>query len=127
MSPFFVYDFHQRLQREKFFRIQVIDLLFITVTYGDVLHELHRRFVGFHGIVRGKHRAIKDVEGQPVGKKDLSLQWDARLLGDHPQNSESVRTALNFAARGETPLGIVYRTDAAETAGATTEKKPTLG
>lgn len=27
--------------------------------------------------------------------------------------AENVRTALNFVARGETPLGIVYRTDAA--------------
>ena len=27
--------------------------------------------------------------------------------------AENVRAALNFVARGETPLGIVYRTDAA--------------
>lgn len=59
--------------------------------------------------------SIADPEHVPAGKYaraalealDLWPQVSGRLA-----RGENVRAALNFVARGETPLGIVYRTDA---------------
>lgn len=60
--------------------------------------------------------SMADPDSVPAGKYGKAA---LEALGLWPQvadklaRGESVRTALNFVARGETPLGIVYRTDAA--------------
>ncbi|MEQ9519788.1 MAG: molybdate ABC transporter substrate-binding protein [Parvibaculum sp.] len=60
--------------------------------------------------------AIGDPNSVPAGKyasialRALNLQ---SLLNDQTVQAASVRDALTWVARGETPAGIVYRTDAA--------------
>lgn len=59
--------------------------------------------------------SMADPDSVPAGKYGKAA---LEALGLWPQVSakiiraDNVRTALNFVARGETPLGIVYRTDA---------------
>lgn len=59
--------------------------------------------------------AIGDPDGVPAGRyahealEKLGL-WNA--VADHLARADSVRSALALVERGETPLGIVYRTDA---------------
>lgn len=67
------------------------------------------------GALKGGRLAIADPESVPAGKYGktslVSLGvWNAVV--DHTANAESVRVALAYVARGEAPLGIVYRTDA---------------
>ncbi|MFN3889899.1 MAG: molybdate ABC transporter substrate-binding protein [Beijerinckiaceae bacterium] len=64
----------------------------------------------------GGRLAVADVKSVPAGKyAKTALEklgaWDA--LKHRLAQSENVRAALLFVARGEAPLGIVYRTDAA--------------
>jgi molybdate transport system substrate-binding protein len=60
--------------------------------------------------------SMADPDSVPAGKYGKAA---LESLGLWPQVSkkiiraDNVRTALNFVARGEAPLGIVYRTDAA--------------
>lgn len=60
--------------------------------------------------------SMADPDSVPAGKYGKAA---LEALGIWPQvatkiiRADNVRTALNFVARGETPLGIVYRTDAA--------------
>lgn len=59
--------------------------------------------------------ATGDPDSVPVGKyAHTALQklgvWDR--VSSHIVGAENVRAALAFVARGEAPLGIVYRTDA---------------
>lgn len=60
--------------------------------------------------------SMADPDSVPAGKYGKAA---LEALGLWPQvatkiiRADNVRTALNFVARGETPLGIVYRTDAA--------------
>jgi molybdate transport system substrate-binding protein len=63
----------------------------------------------------GGRLAIANPESVPAGKYAraalVSLGvWDS--VKDRLAPAENVRAALSFVARGETPLGIVYRTDA---------------
>lgn len=67
------------------------------------------------GALKGGRLAIADPDSVPAGKYGKSSLvslgvWNAVV--DHTANAESVRVALAYVARGETPLGIVYRTDA---------------
>jgi molybdate transport system substrate-binding protein len=59
--------------------------------------------------------ATGDPDSVPVGRyaKEALTRlgvWDA--VADHIVRADSVRSALAFVDRGETPLGIVYETDA---------------
>ena len=75
--------------------------------------------ISAHSLTRalgGGRLALADVNSVPAGRyAKAALEklgaWDA-LKGRLAQ-SENVRAALVFVARGEAPLGIVYRTDAA--------------
>lgn len=60
--------------------------------------------------------AMGNVDSVPAGKYGKAALeklgvWDS--VKDHVAQAESVRAALAFVSRGETPLGIVYATDAA--------------
>jgi molybdate transport system substrate-binding protein len=67
------------------------------------------------GALKGGRLAIADPDSVPAGKYGRSSLislgvWNNVI--DHTANAESVRVALAYVARGETPLGIVYKTDA---------------
>lgn len=67
------------------------------------------------GALKGGRLAIADPDSVPAGKYGKSSLvslgvWNSVI--DHTANAESVRVALAYVARGETPLGIVYKTDA---------------
>ena len=49
--------------------------------------------------------------GAAASPAEVAAAWDA--VKDRIAQSENVRAALLFVARGEAPLGIVYQTDAA--------------
>ena len=60
-------------------------------------------------------RVASSVDSVPAGKYGKAALtylgvWDA--VASRVAQAENVRAALAFVARGETPLGIVYRTDA---------------
>ena len=59
--------------------------------------------------------AIADPESVPAGKYARTALTSLGVWGDvvdHTASAENVRVALAYVARGETPLGIVYETDA---------------
>ena len=67
------------------------------------------------GLLGDGRLAIGDVKSVPAGKyAKAALEtlgaWDA--VKDRLAQTENVRAALKLVALGETPLGIVYRTDA---------------
>ena len=68
------------------------------------------------GLLNGGRLAMADPESVPAGKYGkAALQklgvWEA--VQPHVAGAENVRAALLFVDRKETPLGIVYATDAA--------------
>ena len=67
-------------------------------------------------LLGGGRLAMADVKAVPAGKYGkAALQtlgvWDS--VRDKVAQAENVRAALALVSRGEAPLGIVYRTDAA--------------
>ena len=67
------------------------------------------------GALKGGRLAIADPDSVPAGKYGKSALMSLGVWNtvvDHTANAESVRVALAYVARGETPLGIVYTTDA---------------
>jgi len=67
------------------------------------------------GALKGGRLAIADPDSVPAGKYGrtalMSLGvWDS--VASRLARAENVRVALAYVARGETPLGIVYETDA---------------
>ncbi len=68
------------------------------------------------GALKGGRLAMADTKGVPAGKYGkAALEKLGVWKGVEGQvaQAENVRAALAFVARGETPLGIVYQTDAA--------------
>lgn len=67
------------------------------------------------GALKGGRLAIADPDSVPAGKYGRTALsslgvWNG--VADHLAQAENVRVALAYVARGETPLGIVYTTDA---------------
>jgi len=78
---------------------------------GDDIAALIRGGVGPGGLL-----AMADVEAVPAGrygKAALEALGIWAEVAPFAAQTDNVRTALAFVARGETPLGIVYATDAA--------------
>ncbi|MGE0723661.1 MAG: molybdate ABC transporter substrate-binding protein, partial [Alphaproteobacteria bacterium] len=68
------------------------------------------------GLLSGGRLAMADTRAVPAGKYGKAALetlgvWSA--VERRVAQAENVRSALLFVARGEAPLGIVYRTDAA--------------
>jgi len=67
------------------------------------------------GALGGGRLAIADPDSVPAGKygrQSLTSLGVWNGVVDHLVGAENVRVALLYVARGETPLGIVYTTDA---------------
>ena len=67
------------------------------------------------GALKGGRLAVADPDSVPAGKYAKSALtslgvWNSVV--EHLAQAENVRVALAYVARGETPLGIVYTTDA---------------
>jgi molybdate transport system substrate-binding protein len=67
------------------------------------------------GALAGGRLAIADPASVPAGKYGKAALtslgvWNA--VSGHLAQAENVRAALAYVSRGETPLGIVYTTDA---------------
>jgi len=72
------------------------------------------------GALAGGRLAMGNVDAVPAGKYGKAAleklgAWDG--VKDRIAQAESVRAALLLVSRGETPLGIVYQTDAASEPG----------
>jgi molybdate transport system substrate-binding protein len=68
------------------------------------------------GALKGGRLAMGNVDAVPAGKYGKAALeklgvWDS--VKDKIAQADNVRAALQFVARGEAPLGIVYQTDAA--------------
>jgi molybdate transport system substrate-binding protein len=67
------------------------------------------------GLLGGGRLAMADPDSVPAGKYGKAALEKLGVWGDvagRVARAENVRAALIFVARGETPLGIVYQTDA---------------
>jgi len=67
------------------------------------------------GALGGGRLSMGDPESVPAGKYARSALMSLgvwNLVADHIVRADNVRAALAFVARGESPLGIVYETDA---------------
>jgi molybdate transport system substrate-binding protein len=65
--------------------------------------------------LRGGRLSVADPDTVPAGRyaqAALASLGVWRQVEDRLARADNVRAALNFVARGETPLGIVYATDA---------------
>ncbi|HWA69836.1 MAG TPA: molybdate ABC transporter substrate-binding protein [Rhizomicrobium sp.] len=72
------------------------------------------------GALQGGRLAVADPSSVPAGKYARAALtslgvWDG--ISAHLAQAENVRVALEYVARGETPFGIVYATDAQEEKG----------
>jgi molybdate transport system substrate-binding protein len=67
------------------------------------------------GALKGARLATGDPDSVPAGlyaRAALTKLGVWEGVADHLVRAENVRAALEYVARGEVPLGIVYRTDA---------------
>jgi molybdate transport system substrate-binding protein len=89
------------------------DLVLIAPADGPDKVEL--TVAGFSGALKGGRLAMGDPSSVPAGKYGQAALtqlgvWDG--LKDRAAFADSVRSALLYVSRGETPLGVVYLTDA---------------
>ena len=90
-------------------------LVLIAPKDANVTTDIKARF-DLAALLKGGRLAMANVDAVPAGKYGkASLEklgvWDS--VKDKIAQADSVRAALVLVARGETPLGIVYQTDAA--------------
>lgn len=90
------------------------DLVLIAPAASTVSLKIQPGF-DLKGALRGGRLAIADPASVPAGKYGKAALtalgvWDS--VADKLAPAENVRVALAYVARGETALGIVYRTDA---------------
>lgn len=97
-------------------RINLVGNRLVLIAPADSRIELEIKH-GFDlaGALAGGRLATGDPDTVPVGRYARSALtslgvWDQ--VADRLVRAENVRSAMNFVARGETPLGIVYATDA---------------
>jgi len=67
------------------------------------------------GALQGGRLAVADPDSVPAGKyakEALTALGAWPAVADHLAKAENVRVALAYVARGETPFGVVYTTDA---------------
>ncbi len=89
------------------------ELVLVAPTGGPDKVEL--TVAGVTGALKDGRMALGDPSSVPAGKyakaalTKLNI-WDA--VKDHLALADSVRSALLYVSRGETPLGVVYLTDA---------------
>ncbi|MBB4197490.1 molybdate ABC transporter substrate-binding protein [Rhodoblastus sphagnicola] len=89
------------------------DLVLIAPTGGPDKVDLTAAAVT--GVLKDGRLALGDPSSVPAGKYGQAALtklgiWDA--VKDHLALADSVRSALLYVSRGETPLGVVYLTDA---------------
>jgi molybdate transport system substrate-binding protein len=82
-------------------------------TKGDIKIESNFPLAGLLGDGRLAMAGIASVPAGKYGKASLEKLGVWNSVANKLAESENVRAALALVARGEAPLGIVYRTDAA--------------
>lgn len=91
------------------------ELVMIAPATAKISLEL-KRGLKLGDLLGGDRLSMADPDSVPAGKYGKAALEALGLwsqVADKLARGENVRTALNFVARGEAPLGIVYRTDAA--------------
>jgi molybdate transport system substrate-binding protein len=71
--------------------------------------------VDIKGVIGNKHIALANPDAVPAGKYAKAAFMKLGIWGgleDRVAAADNVRAALVLVVRGETPLGVVYRTDA---------------
>jgi molybdate transport system substrate-binding protein len=97
-------------------RVNLVANRLVLIAPADSRIELAiERGFNLAGALAGGRLSTGDPDTVPVGRYArsalLSLGvWDQ--VADRLVRADNVRAAMNFVARGETPLGIVYATDA---------------
>lgn len=102
-------------------RINLLGNTLVLIATKDTAREMSLQ-PGFDlaGALNGGRLAMGNVDAVPAGKYGKAAleklgAWNA--VKDRIAQAESVRAALLYVSRGEAPLGIVYRTDAASDPG----------
>lgn len=97
-------------------RVNLVANRLVLIAPADSRIELEiRRGFDLAGALAGGRLSTGDPDTVPVGRYARSAltslgAWDQ--VADRLVRADNVRTAMNFVARGEAPLGIVYSTDA---------------
>jgi len=89
------------------------DLVLIAPTGGPDKVELTP--AGVAGALKDGRMALGDPASVPAGKYGKAALTNLKIwdgVKDHLALADSVRSALLYVSRGETPLGVVYLTDA---------------
>ena len=97
-------------------RVNLVGNRLVLIAPADSKIELEiRRGFDLAGALAGGRLSTGDPDTVPVGRYARSALmslgvWDQ--VADRLVRADNVRGAMNFVARGEAPLGIVYATDA---------------
>jgi molybdate transport system substrate-binding protein len=97
-------------------RVNLVGNRLVLIAPADSRIELEiKRGFDLAGALKGGRLSTGDPDTVPVGRYARSALmslgvWDQ--VADRLVRADNVRSAMTFVARGETPLGIVYATDA---------------
>jgi molybdate transport system substrate-binding protein len=97
-------------------RVNLVGNRLVLIAPADSRIELEiKRGFDLTGALNGGRLSTGDPDTVPVGRYARSALislgvWDQ--VADRLVRADNVRSAMTFVARGETPLGIVYATDA---------------